>query len=318
MEVHPTLLSPAARPSDGTYRHSAAPLPAGAEEALRPDHPKLQELRRAYDAFGGPASNPALWTEAHVTAEDLRYFRGDNAYVWQLKGSNMKSPGYALATCYAHFIDTLGLLDKLGDDPLFGAFTFDVAGRTVSRDLLDSILEIHFLERHLGISKLDQPVVLDIGAGYGRLAHRMTSALPNLGKYLCTDAVPVSTFLCDYYLSYRQARNARVVPLPQIEETLASESIDLAVNIHSFSECTIEAIDWWLQRLAKAKVRHLMLVPNARGHGGRVLDAADGTDYAPILEKLGYRHVVTEPKYLEQTAQQLALNPTHYHLYRLA
>jgi hypothetical protein len=111
--------------------------------------------------------------------------------------------------------------------------------------------------------------VLDIGAGYGRLAHRMLTALPNIRDYYCTDAVPVSTFLSEYYLQYRELGDrAHVIPLDEIENTLKEQPVQLAINIHSFSECGTAAIDWWVKLLAKSKVRHLMIVPN-HATGGR-------------------------------------------------
>jgi hypothetical protein len=46
-----------------------------------------------------------------------------------------------------------------------------------------------------------------------RLAYRMSEALPNLAGYDCIDAVPVSTFLCEYYLGFRGVPDTvRVVP----------------------------------------------------------------------------------------------------------
>jgi 2-polyprenyl-3-methyl-5-hydroxy-6-metoxy-1,4-benzoquinol methylase len=66
----------------------------------------------------------------------------------------------------------------LEEDDDFGAEVFDFHGKVVSRDLLDSIIEINFLDRHLGFSSRRAVNVLDIGAGYGRLAHRMATAFP--------------------------------------------------------------------------------------------------------------------------------------------
>ena len=77
------------------------------------------------------------------------------------------------------------------------------AKHLVTRDLPDSVAELNFLERHLAISQRTAVVVLDIGAGYGRLAYRSVVALPLIERYLCTDAVPVSTFNCEHYLRYR-------------------------------------------------------------------------------------------------------------------
>ena len=84
--------------------------------------------------------------------------------------------------------------DKLVEDDYFGNITFDIDGKLVSRDLLDSLVEIYFLDRHLGLASAAPGLtVLDIGAGYGRLAHRILSALPSATRYLCSDAIAEST-----------------------------------------------------------------------------------------------------------------------------
>ena len=73
---------------------------------------------------------------------------------------------YALTTYYVKSIDKLGLLDQLVEDDYFGNFTFLVDNKKISRDLLDSITEIYFLEKHLNVSSLVGLKVLDIGAGH--------------------------------------------------------------------------------------------------------------------------------------------------------
>src|SRR4030095_8950303 len=86
-------------------------------------------------------------------------------------------------------------------------------------------------------------------------------ANPRLKSYTCVDAVPVSTFLCEFYLKYRGLANlVQVVPMDELEQRLSS--YDLALNIHSFSECTYAAIEWWLRKLKQLRVRYLMIVPN--------------------------------------------------------
>jgi methyl-accepting chemotaxis protein len=45
--------------------------------------------------------------------------------------------------------------------------------------------------------------------------------------------------------------------LDEIEQQLAMTSIDLAVNIHSFSECCASAIDWWLVQGIDRRFREL-------------------------------------------------------------
>ena len=176
------------------------PLPDDAARYLQPDNPKLIELEQRYKAFDPDVTTPLVWTDGYVSAEDIAHFRGDNAWVWQVRGPYTNMLAYAITLYYLKSLDRFGLLDKLVEDNSFGNFTFPIAGRVVSRDLLDSIAEIYFLDRHLGIGSRTGLHVLDIGAGYGRLAHRMVGALPGVESFFCTDAIPVSSFVSDFYL----------------------------------------------------------------------------------------------------------------------
>jgi hypothetical protein len=300
-------------------RQEAAQLPPGAAEYLTAGNPRLVDLRERYARCSPAVTTPLVWTDDHVAGDRLRFFRGDYAYVWQLSGTNMNVLGYALTTYYVKSIDTLGLLDKLTDDNMFGNHTFPIGGRPMSRDLLDSIIEIYFLERHLKLSSLPGVTILDVGAGYGRLAHRMVHSLGNIKEYVCADAVPVSTLICDYYLKFRACEaRAAVLPLDELESRLAERQIDLAINIHSFSECRTSAIDWWLSLLARHRVRYLMIVPNTpRKTVGETLLTNDGHDFGGIVTKHGYSLVAREPKYRDPIVQQYAINPTHHYLFEL-
>lgn len=295
------------------------PLPSGAANYLRNDHPRLKSLQERYALFSKTIMAPLEWTDDLLAPDDVKYFRGDNAYVWQLRGQNMSAINYSLTTYYVKSIDRLHLLEKMVEDNHFGVFTFLIDDKTVSRELLDSIIEINFLEKHLNVSSWSSLNVLDIGAGYGRLAHRMTSALPNINAYLCTDAVAYSTFISEYYLRFRGLdKKAKVIPLDEIEIALQSYRIDVAVNIHSFSECRIQAIEWWLSLLVKNRVRYLMIVPNAGNHGGEFLLTNDRHDIQKVVEKHGYKLVAKEPKYRDPIVQEYALNPTYHYLFEMS
>lgn len=244
--------------------NDAVPLPAGAEHELRPDNPALDELEAAYDGLGIPAAAHTQWRQSFLKKNlSLAWFRGDNAYVWQFRhlGSSARIRMY-LSMLDVLERDRLGLFEKLDEDALFGAFTFTFGKRApISRDLLDSINEINYLDDQMGLSSIDGLRVLDIGAGYGRLAHRMSTAFPDIAAYDCIDGVATSTFLCQYYTTFRQLPEAvRVVRLDE-HETLG-ERYDVAVNIHSFSECSLEAIRWWLDRIAEREIEWLLIVPN--------------------------------------------------------
>jgi hypothetical protein len=192
-------------------------LPKGAAEYLNAGNPRLMDLKRRYK--GHPAAMHSLWKDTYIQAElDFSTFRGDNAYIWQTRQINANLVMQYLLTAYhVKDVDQLNLFDRLREDGQFGAVNFSFNDQiVVSRDLLDSILEINFLERHLRISQMAAPVVLDIGAGYGRFAYRMVNALPNLKTVYCTDAVAESTFLCDYYLNFRGVGDrARAIPIDE-------------------------------------------------------------------------------------------------------
>jgi putative sugar O-methyltransferase len=304
--------------------HNLSPLPDGAASYLRPDNPRLRELKQKYECLNHPAADRSFWSEEFISREvNLQYFRGDNAYLWQRRDLNT-SIHYLLATYYLQSIDVLRLLDKLDEDGLFGAYVYNFNDRLrVSRDLLDSIAEIYFLERNLGISNLQHVNILDIGAGYGRLAHRAVKALPNIGTYFCVDSVAESTFIAEYYLQFRQVNDrAAVIPLYEIEEALATKQIDVALNIHSFTECSASAVDAWLEVLRRQRVRFLVVIPNGESHGGTKLLSRERNDsrvdFLPLIQAKGYKMVIKEPKYLDLSVQRHGPSPTFHYLFELS
>jgi len=294
--------------------HRQSPLPKGATDYLIQSNPLLQNLQARYSTFDKEVTTPFVWTNNYVNSDDILYFRGDNAYVWQRMEGNMNALSCALTTYYVKSIDKFGFLETLKEDDLFGNYGFNVDNKFVSRDLLDSIIEIYFLEKYLNVAAFKSLTVLDIGAGYGRLAHRMLNALPGIAQYFCTDAFPASTFICDYYLRFRGLEDrARVVPLDEIEHVLRSHAVDLAVNIHSFSECNISAIEWWVSRLAKYGIKNLMIVPNSSE-----LRTNDGVEFGKIIEKHGYKMIAKDPKYGDSVVQNYAINPAYHYLFELS
>ena len=68
-----------------------SPLPPDASEYLVPANPRLIELRERYAAFDKAVTTPLDWTDDHVGPDDILYFRGDNAYLWQMRASTRTS-----------------------------------------------------------------------------------------------------------------------------------------------------------------------------------------------------------------------------------
>ncbi|MGH8506700.1 MAG: putative sugar O-methyltransferase [Stenotrophobium sp.] len=295
-------------------------LPAGAADALRVDHPDLVRLRETYAGLNLPVSLHSMWRAQKVSKElDLQRFRGDNVYVWQYRQMRTGAADLRqyLALNYVQSCDALGLLSKLEEDGLFGCWLFRYGNRKpISRDLLDSVNEINFLDKSIGLAKQTGLRVLDIGAGYGRLAYRMSEALPNLAAYDCVDAVPESTYLCDYYLRFRKVDDkARAIPLDRVQQDLGS-SYHVAVNIHSFSECRLESIRWWLQRVAEREIPWLLVIPNdpevmlSSEVGGERLD------FFPEFAAAGYELAHKAPVYDNDELRELIGVLDHYFLFR--
>ncbi|WP_197520526.1 putative sugar O-methyltransferase [Mycobacterium sp. E2479] len=303
--------------------HSGRGIVPDDRATLCATNPELEALRQRYGGVQDVIRRSPVWRAGYVSADDLLYFRGDNAYVFQFRDKNTPEK-YVLTYFYLKTIDTLGLLDTFTEDGDYGVFTFptgdvDQSGnqRLVSRDLLDSVSELLFLERVLQISKRPNLKVLDIGAGYGRLAYRAVTALSNIDTYFCIDAIPESTFLSEYYLRQKGAARARVVPFDD-QRDLTPGTIDLAVNIHSFSECSTEAVDYWVSRCAELKVEYLFIVPNMSIEGEKAVRMVDGTDFSPLLEQHGYRLCHVEPKYGNPEVQRFGVSPKWYYLFRAA
>ncbi|QYJ03940.1 putative sugar O-methyltransferase [Nocardioides panacisoli] len=313
-----TRLDDEAKRYAAVSHNDEVPLPPGAEETLRADNPRLVELERAYEALQVPATAHTQWRSSFLRRNlSMAWFRGDNAYVWQFRqlGSAAGIRMY-LALLDVESRDRLGLLDRLAEDGRFGAWTFRYGDRSpVSRDLLDSVNEINYLDAQMGLGAIDGLRVLDIGAGYGRLAHRMSTAFPGLAAYDCIDGVATSTFLCEYYLRYREVPDTvRAVPLP--DHASLGERYDVAVNVHSFSECSLEAIRWWLGRIAEREVEYLLIVPNTPGE--LLSTELDGSslDFEPDVLAAGYELVDTRPIHDSDELRELIDLHDTFHLYR--
>jgi len=95
---------------NATPGYKSVQLPSGAAEYLTISNARLADLRKRYARFNAAATSPAVWTDGLVSPEDMLYFRGDNAYVWQVRDRGMNTLSYALTTYYVPSIDQLGLM----------------------------------------------------------------------------------------------------------------------------------------------------------------------------------------------------------------
>jgi putative sugar O-methyltransferase len=269
-------------------------LSPSATRYLQFSNPRLQELSSRYAE--AQLFDNSFWKAKKI---DLMNFRGEWNYLAQLDYAGTERK-YLMTSAYVAALDDQKFLERLSEDSLFGAITIKLLDDLIiSRDLLDSVLEIRFLSRQLKLDIEDTNVCLDIGAGYGRFAHRFTALYPKSQVY-CVDGVAVSTFLCEYYTRFRMCDDrAKTIPLYEMSR-LSNIKVDFATNIHSWSECPLSAVSYWLELLADLQVTFLFVVPNWLDEKQMFLTVEpDGNrvSYLPEIERHGYRLKVMERKY---------------------
>ncbi len=143
------------------------------------------------------------------------------------------------------------IVQTLAPDPIaqlrdvkHGARTFQTkALGALTRMWVDGCIETRFLQRVLPTPLAEQQV-LEIGAGYGRLAVMLA---PIVASYTCVDPVPVSVQVCRTYTDLYAP--GRVTVLDAQTFSQASPHWTLAINIHSWNECTLPQVEAWLDVL---------------------------------------------------------------------
>ena len=286
-------------------------LPPDVLSYLTRNNPALVDLKKRYASVTNvPHSFWASWEDK----VNLLKFRGENDYVSQAYHRKTERR-YEMSCAYVETTDQLGLFDGFTEDQLFGVKTWEfIPGKLVSRDLLDSVLEITFAKEAMGLDLKDNIRLLDIGAGYGRFAHRFTTAFKN-SSVTCIDAVATSTFISDFYLKFRKCDRAKVVAFDRLSD-LPAGSFDVAANIHSWSECTKEFIAWWLDRICDLKIQYLFHVPHTETLATIEADGSSKT-YDDELERRGFKLVLKRRKfYRSKCVDRVGLFPTDYRLYK--
>ena len=226
----------------------------------------------------------AMWTDWQRKVRDsLPNFAAHPIYLDQ-------SQSEAEYEAVANYVFQRGATDLSGmlRDAEYGARVVETKHGKLTRAWLDANVEIDFLRRNLGEDPLSEASVIDIGAGYGRLAvplSRLTA------RYLCVDAVPISTEVCRTYCN----RHAPSVAVPSLPDFLANHNagrntpFDLAINIHSWNECTREQIAAWLNVLGEAKVPYLFTVSHGQNDA-----SIEGAWYAWEPGRPTWRHLLEE------------------------
>lgn len=179
--------------------------------------------------------------------------------------------------------DKWGLLSSL-EEPLIGSGDWlEYEGRRVTLDLLQSIDEFYRLQEALDFRREDPVVFCELGAGYGRLAAVVLSAMPN-ATYMIFD-LPESLLLSQRYLtelfprakaalypgsdaalsSPESIRSHRLIfGLPHQLRTVPPRTADAFINIYSFMEMGREQIAAYFDIIERLDVRALYLKQHKR------------------------------------------------------
>jgi putative sugar O-methyltransferase len=275
----------------------------------------LDEYQSLWHAYvNHPLSKVSLtdvWyqgTEFKDTLKDINLmrFRADNAYLWQLKSHDISR--FVISALFTEKTDSYGLLTRTREDGDFGAQCIRIGGRLWSRDLIDSVMEITFLRDHLPSGSIDSLRIIDVGAGYGRLLHRLADTTQNANLF-GADGVALSTAICRAYIRH-QDQDSRVTVLSLAEVDNFKEDFDLATNVHSFSEMPIEIVVRWLDWLVERNVRYLFIVPNKPGPA-----LIDGTEFLPQLIERGFELVARREKFDDPLIGKLAYYQSELYLF---
>lgn len=163
---------------------------------------------------------------------------------------------------YAIFVDRKKVIPRIAE-PLFGnPYRIRRGARLISQDLARSAIEYNQMASFCDVPATG--TVLEIGAGYGRLAQVFHEF--GAGKFIIVDIAP-ALFLAQMYLHavfpsakffdfrsferfediQREYEEAQFVFLsPNQIDKLPENSVDLAININSFMEMTYQAVDHYM------------------------------------------------------------------------
>ncbi len=126
---------------------------------------------------------------------------------------------------------------ELGDPP-----PVSWGGRLISQDLANSALEVAAIQRALGDRRPRS--ILEVGAGYGRLAYALMSIYPE-ARYTVVDIDPAIDLSRWYLTSLFPPARLRFLAPSQANE-IETGTVDLALSVSSFQEMTPAQVEGYL------------------------------------------------------------------------
>ena len=166
---------------------------------------------------------------------------------------------------YAALNDKLGCL-RLAEPSLGAPMPVWLNGRLISQDLALAALDINVMARVVPLWNVHR--VLEIGAGYGKLAYVFTSLFPDV-DYTIADIAPALAVSRNYLPAVTSGKNLQFV-LPHELDQLPDKHFDLAINISSLDEMPPPVQERYLKRIDRLCRGHLYLAGYGKHLGERV------------------------------------------------
>lgn len=170
---------------------------------------------------------------------------------------------YIILYCYyVKSIDSDNILESVREPNYGNPYSFNYINNLISQDLLHSICEFYGATE--GFYEFNKGNILEIGAGYGRLATIFLNAIPSC-KYTIVD-IPISLYLSQNYLTkcfasentfkFRHFENFAEIEnefynskirflMPHQISLIPDKEFDLIINISSFHEMTPQQIEFY-------------------------------------------------------------------------
>jgi putative sugar O-methyltransferase len=234
----------------------------------------LELMRRDNRLSDSPFTPTAFWSKLDRRFEDWFYWEGIGKVEEQGMNEFFSSPQprdpkllrYSCWLLYQHVksCDRFDLLSKIPATVSKGSgLSFEFEGNLISWDLLisiDTVYSIYEVRDNL----LTEPVViLDLGAGWGRIGYVLKMANPQCTYVICDlpEALMVSSTylprLLPHETVYRYPQNGAAIELSRSEllqpsirfygthhlPTFQDKSIDVLINIGSFQEMTQRQVE---------------------------------------------------------------------------
>ncbi|MEO8260446.1 MAG: putative sugar O-methyltransferase [Acidobacteriota bacterium] len=216
---------------------------------------------------------------------------------------------------YASSHDALGCLSKVEEPALGNPLPVRYAGRLISQDLALSSLELNYIAANVPMRRIRR--VLEIGAGYGRLAFLFSSMFPDI-EYSILD-IPPALAISQHYLTSifgaaatsdgldddggSAARRRIRFMLPHRLAEIPDGHFDLVINISAFDEMSMTDVDGYLQALDRVGSGWGYFQGHATSRKPGLRYGVDGFPYGKDWRQIDSRPHAVVPWFVEKIFQ---------------